>query len=183
LRCSKTIKDTEFIIFSASYFGVTEINDINSAILITDKDSIKLFKDLFFNNDLESFCPCGYNYRVEFLTKRGISIHNYLYYPNNVYINNDKRIKKEIEALTFRMYNQPSHYIYNIEIKGDSYSAMRKMKNKGFLVFMMDNENNSPPTTIQVLYDNDFEGLKKELSQFTFVQQVEKALNSLTISG
>jgi hypothetical protein len=179
LQCSKTIKDTEYIIFAASYFYVTEIEDTNTAILITDKDSIKYFKDLFFNNELESLCACGFNYRIQFLSRGGTSLENYLYYPNNTYTNNDDKIKEEVKALSSRMNNHPTHYIYNIKIEGDPYSALRKMRINGFLAFIMNDEDNYP-STIQVLYNNDFESLKKELSQFSFIRNVEKALNTLT---
>lgn len=177
-QCNRREKYPEYIIFSGSYFGITEIEDINAAVLITDKDSIRYFKDLFYGNDLETICPCGFNYRIQFFNERGTSIENHFYYPSNTYIKNNDKIKAELEALSLRMHNNPTHYIYNVEVDGDPYFALNKIKSNGFWVFIMNDEDDCP-STVQILYNNNLDSLNRILSQFPFVKKVDMALNSL----
>lgn len=177
----KVEREPEYMIFSASYFPVTHVENTNKAILIMEKDSIEYFRNLFQDNDLEGICPCGFDYRLEFFANSGSSIDSHLYYSGNTYMENNDKIQKEIETLSMRLNNYPTHYIYNLKINDDPYSAMKKLKRDDFLVFILDRETKDKPLSIQVLYSADFESLKCRLKKYSFVEKIERATESLEV--
>lgn len=187
-RCNnKEDKKTKYIIFSASYFSISEITDTNNAVLVTNKDSIAFFEKLFVGNDLESICPCGFNYRLQFFDKEGVSIRNEMYYPLNIYVNNDDIIKKEVEILSSRMHDSPTHYIYNLKIEGSPWLAIKELHSNNYLSFIMDEYferiGPRPYYTIQLLSTHNQVDIEKELSKFSFIKKVESATDSLDISS
>ncbi len=173
----------KYVIFSASYFGISEVTNTNAAILITDNDSIQLLKDLFLNNDLRSFSPGGYNYRIQFFDSIGNSVCNEMYLSNNVYSRNDDEIKKIVHDLSIRMDKYPTHYIYNIEVAQDMYSAMEGLRDNGFKPFVLEGRiyKEGNRSSFQILDGKNFRGLKKNLRRYPFVRRFKKALNSLEI--
>ena len=174
----------KYVIFSASYFGISEVTNTNAAVLITNKDSIQLLKDLFLNNDLVSMCPCGYNYRIQFFDNRQNSIWCEMYYPLNKYSRDDSKIKELVSNLSMQMYKHPTHYIYNIEVDENIYSAMNILKESGFLSYLMDNGfNKGKRSSFQILDHNDMDIVNNKLAKYPFVKRVKKALNSLNIDA
>lgn len=186
--CNSHISDkTGYIVFAASYFDITEIDKTNAAVLITDKDSIKYFEDLFFDNPFVSMCPCGYNYRIHFFDENGNSIWNEMYYPSNRYTHSNDEIKNIVDSLAFRLHNRPSHYIYNIMIDVCPEIAINELKAEGYFpLIMTDSEFEKQKTqeyyTIQVLYSDNLEGLKENLESFSFIIKIERAIEKLSLN-
>lgn len=177
------IDSINYVIFSASYFGVSEVINTNSAVLILDKDSINVLKDLFINNDLIAICTCGYNYRIQFFDNKGNSIWCEMYYPLNEYSRSDDKIRSIVRDLSIRMYKKPTHYIYNIEVTQNMQSAMAVLRDNGFLPLSLEDiSSNDKGSSFQIVSDEEFGSLKNKLKKYPFVKRVEKALNSLDIN-
>lgn len=148
--------------------------------MITNRDSINNLYTLLENNNLESFCLCGYNYEIQFYDKNDKIIFSELYFPGNRYSRNDNEIREAMNNLGEKMYVNPSFYIYNIEVNTSPEIAIEELKSKGFRAIIM-NEYEEKDSTIQILYNQDFRLLKRELKKFPFIETVEEAIESLQI--
>lgn len=170
------------VIFKYSHFGISAVEPTNAAVLITNKDSINNLYALFGNNDLLEACACGYDYEIQFYDTNGKVIFSESYFPYNVYRKNNNEIKEMIKYLKTRMLESPSHYIYNIKTNISSEFSIKELKSKGFLVFMMNNDVKND-STIQILYTQNFDSLKKELKESSSVEKVEEAIKRLYIEN
>lgn len=134
------LEENDFFIFSHSdSFNFWE--ESNAAILISDKDSIKELKELFFNNELLGEYLCGYDYQIQFMTNNGKKIEKKLYLNTecDIYKRDHKRIEDFINSFIKRIKNNPTHYIYNlkVDVKTPSDYIISQLKDDDLNAFLL----------------------------------------------
>jgi len=179
------IEQTDYVIVKSAFMNQTNILKPNAALLITEKQEINNFQELFLAKRSITHL-CGYDYSIQFWNSTDSLSHEVsLNEKCDVFDYKPQETHKKIEELIRKLETSPTHFIYNLEIP--VFSAPESVKaefiNSDMKLCFIEKPSNRFPSIVFSYRSNSFVGKNSIEKKWKEAEKENKKLSEIKIKS